>query len=164
MSVQTLLQRAAGHQYQGRVFGSLGTTTGLLSLGGFGMASVLGDRLGPVTLINVAGVFGCLAAASLMLLQRLDAPERSIEWVPEYVSRSFLRLAEPAVVGNALFAFVTDPQASRRRRRVINELEDGAPNMVDVLELMTLDGVNGQQAVAEYVHAVVGEALAESDP
>lgn len=159
VSVQTLLQRVTSDEHRGRVFGSLGTTTGLLSLVGFAVGSLLGDRFGAVALINVAGMLGCLAAASLLLLRRPDAPEPSIEWAPEYVSPSFLRLTEPVALDSGLLAFVTDPRPARRR--IIGELEDGAPQMIEVLELMALDGVSEQRQVANYVQAFIREALAE---
>ena len=118
-------------------------------------------RFGAIALINVAGAFGCLAAAALLLLRRLEPPEPSIEWVPEYVSPSFLRLTEPEMLGNALLAFVTDPRPARRRRRSIVELEDGAPPMIDVLELMALDGVSEEWEVVDYVQAFSSDVLAE---
>ena len=63
-----------------------------------------------------------------------------------------------------LFAFVTDPSAtSRNARPVILELNDLAPEMVDVLESMVIDGVEERHYVADYVHALVtGEGM--SDP
>jgi hypothetical protein len=65
-----------------------------------------------------------------------------------------------------LYAFVTDPSAtSRNARPVILELNDLAPEMVDVLESMVLDGVDERHYVADYVHALVtGEGLADPQP
>ena len=57
---------------------------------------------------------------------------------------------------DALYEFVTDPNAtSRNNRPVILELNDIAPEMVDVMESMILDGVEERHYVADYVHAVV---------
>ena len=161
VSVQTVLQRLTSDAQRGRVFGSLGTATGLLSLVGFAMGSLLGDWFGAVALINAAGVLGGLAAATLLLLRRPDPPEAAIEWAPEYVSPSFLRLTEPVALGSALLAFVTDPRPARWRRQIIGELEDRAPPMIGVLELMALDGVGEQREVVNYVQAFSGEVLAE---
>ena len=63
-----------------------------------------------------------------------------------------------------LFAFVTDPNAtSRNARPVVLELNDLAPEIVDVLESMILDGVEEREYVADYVHAVVtGEGMSDS--
>ena len=58
-----------------------------------------------------------------------------------------------------LFAFVVDPSASRTQRPVIDELHDVAPEMVDVLESMVIDGVDERHYVADYVHAVVSGAV-----
>jgi hypothetical protein len=62
-----------------------------------------------------------------------------------------------------LFAFVIDPNpTSRNARPVILELNDLAPEMVDVLESMVLDGVEERHYVADYVHALVtGEGLTD---
>lgn len=62
-----------------------------------------------------------------------------------------------------LFAFVTDPNPnSRNSRAVILELNDLAPEMVDVLESMVLDGVEERHYVADYVHALVtGEGMTD---
>jgi hypothetical protein len=56
-----------------------------------------------------------------------------------------------------LFDFVTDPHPSRNDRPVVNELHDFAPEIVDVLECMIIDGVDERHDVADYVHAVVHE-------
>ena len=56
-----------------------------------------------------------------------------------------------------LFAYVIDPRASRADRSIMRELHDTAPEMVEVLESMVLDGVDQRQYVADYVHAVVSQ-------
>jgi hypothetical protein len=56
---------------------------------------------------------------------------------------------------DALFEFVVDPRASRNDRPVVQELHDFAPEMVDVMESMVIDGVDERRYVADYVHAVI---------
>jgi hypothetical protein len=76
------------------------------------------------------------------------------------VPRFFRFVVEQEALTDELFAFVTDPHPSRNERPVIEELNDVAPEMVDVLECMILDGVEQRQHVAEYVEYVVHDALA----
>ncbi|MBV9281082.1 MAG: hypothetical protein JOZ41_13455, partial [Chloroflexi bacterium] len=59
-----------------------------------------------------------------------------------------------------LFAFVTDPFPTRTQRPVIDELHDVAPEMVDVLESMVIDGVDQRHYVADYVRAVLWQTTA----
>ena len=71
----------------------------------------------------------------------------------------FFRLeANEAALTEALYAFVTDPRATRGERAVIQELHEVAPEMVDVLESMVIDGVEQRYHVADYVHAVLGSS------
>ena len=56
---------------------------------------------------------------------------------------------------DALFEFVVDPRASRNDRSVVQELHDFAPEMVDVMESMVIDGVDERRYVADYVQAVI---------
>ena len=56
---------------------------------------------------------------------------------------------------DALFEFVVDPRASRNDRPVVQELHDFAPEMVDVMESMVIDGVDERRYVADYVQAVI---------
>jgi MFS family permease len=65
--VTTLLQTSTANQYLGRVFGALGTTASLLALIGAGLASVLGDRIGIVPVLNLQGA-GYVLAGSLALV------------------------------------------------------------------------------------------------
>jgi hypothetical protein len=74
--------------------------------------------------------------------------------------RIFHIQVDPNVLTDELFAFVTDPHPSRTERPVIEELHDVAPEMVDVLECMVLDGVEERRHVADYVHAVLGDLVA----
>ena len=67
----------------------------------------------------------------------------------------FFRLqVDPDELTEEMFAFVTDPHPSRNERPIIHELNDLAPEVVDVLESMVLDGTDERQDVADYVHAV----------
>lgn len=54
--VMTMLQTAVANESRGRVFGAALTVMSLVGLVGTVVASVLGDRLRPVTLLNVQGV------------------------------------------------------------------------------------------------------------
>ena len=71
------------------------------------------------------------------------------------VSPFFRLLVDEEQLSDALFAFVADPSPARSERRVMQDLHDFAPEMVDVLEAMVLDGVNARHYVADYVHAVL---------
>ena len=51
----TILQTHVDDAFRGRVFGSLGTSSALLMLTGTAIAGVVGDRLGPIALLNVQG-------------------------------------------------------------------------------------------------------------
>ena len=75
------------------------------------------------------------------------------------MSRLFRIQVDESALTDELFAFVTDPSPARSERPVIDELHDVAPEMVDVLECMILDGVDRRQYVADYVHAVVAQGL-----
>jgi hypothetical protein len=82
---------------------------------------------------------------------------------PEPPRESMLRPASPFFrllidedgLTDALLDFVTDPNASRNDRPVIQDLHDLAPGMVPVLEAMVIDGVEDRQDVAAYVHATL---------
>jgi MFS family permease len=54
--IMTVLQTSVADALRGRVFGAALTVMSLVGLGGTGLAAALGDRLGPVTLLNVQGV------------------------------------------------------------------------------------------------------------
>lgn len=70
-------------------------------------------------------------------------------------SRFFRIQVDEDALTDALFAFVSDPLPSRNDRPVVQELHDVAPEMVDVLESMVIDGVDERHYVADYVHAVI---------
>lgn len=67
----TLFQTSVEDRYRSRVFGAYGTTTALLNLVGMGLASVLGNPLGIVPVINVQGVaYVAAGTVGLVLLRR----------------------------------------------------------------------------------------------
>lgn len=70
-SYYTMLQLGATDEFRGRVFGALGTTVTIASLIGMSLASVFGDALGPVLLLNLQGL-GYMFAG-LMALVMLGA-------------------------------------------------------------------------------------------
>jgi hypothetical protein len=53
-----------------------------------------------------------------------------------------------------LYSFITDPHPYRSRHPLIDELDDVLPEMVEVAEMMAIDGVNRRQFVAQYVEYV----------
>ncbi len=79
------------------------------------------------------------------------------------MNRFFRLNVEEGVLADALYEFVVNPSASSRNALpVIQELNDVAPEMVEVMESMVLDGVDERHYVADYVHAIVtGEGLTE---
>lgn len=80
-SYSTLLQSIVEDEYRGRIFGALNTTFALLMLGGMGLASVAGDVLGIVPVINIQGygyvLAGVLALALLRWVQMISPPAPS---------------------------------------------------------------------------------------
>ncbi len=68
---QTLLQKTVADEYRGRVFGAWSTGQALMMLTGMGIASVLGDALGVVPLLDAAAILFLLAGA--ITLTRLPA-------------------------------------------------------------------------------------------
>lgn len=79
-SYSTLLQSIVEDEYRGRIFGALNTTFALLMLGGMGLASVAGDVLGILPVINIQGyvyvMAGLLALALLRRAQIISPPAR----------------------------------------------------------------------------------------
>jgi MFS family permease len=70
VATQTLIQLNTDDQYRGRVASALGTTTALLGLIGMLIASALGDRTGPVILLDGTASLNALAGVVAMLLLR----------------------------------------------------------------------------------------------
>ena len=72
------------------------------------------------------------------------------------MSRFFKWTVDLDALTDEVFAFVTDPHASRNDRPVIHELNDMQPDVVDVLESMVMDGTEDRQDVADYLTVVFG--------
>jgi hypothetical protein len=53
-----------------------------------------------------------------------------------------------------LYAFITDPHPYRSRHPLIDDLDEVLPEMVEVAEMMAIDGVDQRQFVARYVQYV----------
>lgn len=75
VAFNSLLQTLVEDKLRGRIFGALLTIEALLVLVGMGLAGILGDKLGPVLLLNIQGsvytLSGILALATLpRLIQR----------------------------------------------------------------------------------------------
>lgn len=87
-------------------------------------------------------------ALDTLIVERIFAMRRS------GLSRFVRVQVDESELTDELYAFVTDPLPTRTERPVIDELHDFAPEMVDVLETMILDGVDKRHYVADYVHYV----------
>jgi MFS family permease len=68
-ALNTLIQSAVPERLMGRVFGAMNALMALTMLGGMILAGGLGDRLGPVPLLNLQG--SMYALAGLLALARL---------------------------------------------------------------------------------------------
>lgn len=74
VSMTTLLQTRVRDQYRGRVFGALTTITSLMMLMGMGGASLLGDQIGILPLLNVVGFLNISAGLLALLFLRTSRP------------------------------------------------------------------------------------------
>jgi hypothetical protein len=79
VGAQTVLQDSVTDRYRGRIFGPYGTTSALMRLGGVGLASVVGDRLGVVPLLNVSGGLHIAAGFGALLLLHAACAVRTPE-------------------------------------------------------------------------------------
>ncbi len=70
VSAPTLLQMSVADRYRGRVFGTLNTTTALMSLCGMGLAGALGDLIGIVPVLNISGGLYLLSAVVALVMLR----------------------------------------------------------------------------------------------
>ncbi len=70
IGLQALLQGSVADQYRGRVFGAFSTIVALMTLCGQGIGSALGDRVGVVPLIALAGCFDILASGVAFVFLR----------------------------------------------------------------------------------------------
>jgi hypothetical protein len=70
-------------QYRGRVFGTLNTTTALMSLCGMGLAGALGDLIDIVPMLNIAGGLYLLSAVvALVTLRGAKSPQVEVGGAP----------------------------------------------------------------------------------
>jgi MFS family permease len=67
VSFNALIQCEVPDAYRGRVFGVLGTAAAIAMLAGMGLSSALADRVGIVTMLNVACVTVIIGAAAAWL-------------------------------------------------------------------------------------------------
>jgi MFS family permease len=70
VSVDTLLQQSVADRYRGRIFGAYGAISALTMLGGQVAASLLGDRVGLVPVLNWMGIMYLLAGVCALALLR----------------------------------------------------------------------------------------------
>jgi len=74
---QTLMQQETSDEYRGRVFGTLGTLTALMSLVGMAFAGLGGERLGEVNMMKFVGYFYLLASLlGFLFLRKPKQPAR----------------------------------------------------------------------------------------
>ena len=78
VSAQTVIQRHIPDQYQGRVFASYGTAAAILLLCGQGLASVFGDYVGVIPLLNIdAGLYVAAGVVALARMRSLNTREQA---------------------------------------------------------------------------------------
>ncbi|KPV48139.1 hypothetical protein SE17_39665, partial [Kouleothrix aurantiaca] len=78
VSVDTLLQQSVADRFRGRVFGAYGAAVGLATLFGQTLASLLGDRVNVVTMLDLVGLLymgGGLLALALLHSYQLRAAD-----------------------------------------------------------------------------------------
>jgi MFS family permease len=68
VGVGTLLQRHVADHYRGRVFGALGTSMAIFTFLGQGLATLLGDHLGAVTMLTFKGLLDIAAGLLAIFL------------------------------------------------------------------------------------------------
>ena len=71
--------------------------------------------------------------------------------------RFFHRQVDEEGITDALYEFVLEPTPARNEFPVIRELNEVAPEMVEVMESMVLDGVDERKHVADYIHSVLND-------
>jgi hypothetical protein len=72
------------------------------------------------------------------------------------MSRFFRLVVDEDQLTDAMYDFVTDPRPSRNDRPIVEELSDINPDLVDVLEMMVIDGTDERDDVARFVSFVFG--------
>lgn len=79
VSVDTLLQQNVADRYRGRIFGAYGATAGLAVLVGQVLASIFGDRVGIIPVLDVMGLAYLMAGLlGLLLLRGHVEPGRAL--------------------------------------------------------------------------------------
>ncbi|HTX91740.1 MAG TPA: MFS transporter [Anaerolineales bacterium] len=79
VSYLTLFQTNIIDQFRGRVFGAMGTTFGLLNIIGQITASILGDHVGIIPILNMSGILYILSGlvAFLMITKAISNKQRA---------------------------------------------------------------------------------------
>jgi len=72
------------------------------------------------------------------------------------MSRFFRLVVDEDQLTDAMYDFVTDPRPSRNDRPIVQELSDINPDLVDLLEMMVIDGTEERDDVARFVSFVFG--------
>lgn len=72
------------------------------------------------------------------------------------MTRFFRLVADQDQLTDAMYEFVTDPSPRRNELPIVEELSDINHDLVDVLEMMVIDGTEERSDVADFVHAVFG--------
>ena len=72
------------------------------------------------------------------------------------MSQFFRLVADQDQLTDAMYDFVTDPHPSRNDRPIVQELSVINPDLVDVLEMMVIDGTDRRDDVARFVSFVFG--------
>jgi MFS family permease len=78
ISQQTLLQSSVDDRFRGRVFGALGTITALLLLAGTALAGALGDALGTLAVLHLAGVLFVVAGLAVPAMMLKPVAESNV--------------------------------------------------------------------------------------
>jgi MFS family permease len=80
VGVGTLLQGHVADRYRGRVFGALGTSMAIFTLLGQGLATVLGDQMGAVTMLTFKGLLDITAGLlAIILFYNLNFVQANLE-------------------------------------------------------------------------------------
>jgi MFS family permease len=78
VSSLTLLQTSVADQFRGRIFGIWGTTVSLVTIFGQVWGSTLGDRVGIIPMLNVAGILYVLSGLVAFLMMARIAPNKVV--------------------------------------------------------------------------------------
>lgn len=72
------------------------------------------------------------------------------------MSGFFRLVVDQDTLTDAMHAFVTDPTPARNTRPIIEELGDINHDLVDMLEMMVIDGTEDREDIARFVQFVFG--------